>query len=97
MANDETKPVAMVAMMGGDGEVTFEPDDSPELPANIADGVDEDGIVEDLDVETYYKPFMRLLDGDGYLRVIADDDFVDIETRIPHGFLEAAGWRKVVD
>jgi len=81
-------------MLVGDGAFAVVQDDPPELPDNIEDGVREDGTVDGHVVETYYHPFLKLIDGDGYLRVVADGDFTDIETRIPHSFLEAAGWRK---
>jgi hypothetical protein len=74
--------------------MVFMPDESPELPDNIEEGVDEDGIVEGHMVETYYHAFEKLIDGNGYVRVVADGDFTDIETRIPYASLEALGWSK---
>jgi hypothetical protein len=91
---NENEPTMMLAMMGEDGTLIFASDDAPKLPDNIEDGVDENGIVEGHDVETYYNPFLQLIDGDGYLRVVSDGDFTNSETRIPYSFLEAAGWHK---
>jgi hypothetical protein len=58
------------------------------------DGIDSDGIVEDLDVETYYAPLDSLIEADDYLRVIADNGFTDVETRIPYSALEEMGWKR---
>lgn len=50
---------------------------------NIEEGIDPDGIVEDLDVETFYRQLDFIMLGDGYLRVIADNDGCDVEVRVP--------------
>jgi hypothetical protein len=78
----------MNVLMGGDGLI-ITPDDSPELPDNIEEGVDGNGIVEGHVVETYYNEFIKLLMGDGYLRVVCDGGFTNVETRIPLDTLKA--------
>jgi hypothetical protein len=65
-----------------------------DLPDNIEDGIREDGTIDDAVVETHYCEIDRLIEGDGYLRVIADQGFTDVETRIPFAMLEAAGWKR---
>ncbi|HLL74859.1 MAG TPA: hypothetical protein VK421_06305 [Pyrinomonadaceae bacterium] len=66
-----------------------------DLPDNIEDGIREDGTIGDTVFETHYCEIDHLIMGDGYLRVIADNDFTDVETRIPFEMLEAAGWQRV--
>jgi hypothetical protein len=61
---------------------------------DIKDGIDADGIVEDLEAETYYNPLKQLVVEDGFLRVIGDNDFTDIEIRIPFLALETLGFQK---
>jgi hypothetical protein len=62
--------------------------------ATFHKGIREDGTVEGYPVETYYRPCEGIGDDDGFLRVQIDDDATDIETRIPHSALIAAGWVK---
>jgi hypothetical protein len=62
--------------------------------ATFLKGIREDGTVEGYPVETYYRPCEGIGDDDGFLRVQIDDDATDIETRIPHSALIAAGWAK---
>lgn len=73
--------------------VAYEPED---LPDNIEDGVREDGTIDDTTFETHYCEIDCIIPADGYLRVIADNDFTDVETRIPFELLEAAGWKREV-
>ena len=58
------------------------------------DNLDDEGIVTDRMVETYYRPLEEIAEGDGYLRVVVDDGGTDIETRIPYGALESLGWTR---
>lgn len=58
------------------------------------DNVDEDGIVEDVTVETYYRAAEHIEVGDGYLRVFMDDGGTDIETRVPFEALRKLGWKQ---
>lgn len=55
-------------------------------------GIREDGTVEGYLVETYYRPCEGIGNDAGFLRVQIDDGGTDIETRIPHSALIAAGW-----
>jgi hypothetical protein len=64
-------------------------------PPNLEEGMDEDGIIDDCDIETYYNALEDLLVGNGYLRVIGDGGFTNVEIRIPFKHLEALGWHKV--
>lgn len=58
-------------------------------------GVREDGTVEGYAVETFYLPCISVGDDDaGFLRVLIDDNATDVETRVPHSALIAAGWVK---
>lgn len=61
---------------------------------HIKEGIDSDGIIEDLEVETYYAPLEKLIEAEGFLRVIADNGFTDVETRIPYSRLGMMGWTK---
>lgn len=87
------KPIQGVVLMGEDGFV-IALDDAPELPDNIEEGVDDNGIVEGHDVETFYNSFLKLIEGDGYLRVVSDGGFTNAETRIPYSYLRDLGWYK---
>jgi hypothetical protein len=62
--------------------------------ATFLKGIREDGTVEGYPIETYYRPCEGIGDDDGFLRVQIDDDATDIETRVPHSALIAAGWAK---
>jgi hypothetical protein len=62
--------------------------------ATFLKGIREDGTVEGYPIETYYRPCEGIGDDDGFLRVQIDDDATDIETRVPHSALIAAGWVK---
>jgi hypothetical protein len=64
--------------------------------ATFHKGIREDGTVEGYPVETYYRPCEGIGDDDGFLRVQIDDDATDIETRVPHCALIAAGWTKAL-
>lgn len=55
-------------------------------------GIRDDGTVEGYHVETYYRPCEGIGNDDGFLRVEIDDGATNIETRIPHDALIAAGW-----
>lgn len=61
---------------------------------NIEEGIDDDGIVEDAELETFYAPLEYITDTDEYLRVVCDDGPAFTETRIPHKLLNDAGWFK---
>lgn len=60
----------------------------------LLDGVDDDRIVEGHIVETYYCPIKGLVEAEGYLRVVGDNDFTDVEIRIPYSVLKELGWVK---
>jgi len=96
MPKETTKPQVhkMLVIFGEDGSMHFAPDESPDLPDNIEDGVDDNGIVEGHIVETFYCAFKDMIEGDGYLRVVGDNDFTDVEIRIPFDLLRALGWQK---
>jgi hypothetical protein len=88
-------PMANLTMLVGDnGSCSLVVAEQSDLPDNIEDGVDEEGMVDGHTVETYYREIIGVIPADGYLRVVADDGFTDIETRIPDAMLEAAGWHK---
>lgn len=57
-------------------------------------GIDEDGIVEDQVVETYYCPILAITeDVDGrFLRVGGDNGGTNVEIRVPFEALEENGW-----
>jgi hypothetical protein len=74
--------------------LTTDVTNAPPLPENIEDGISEDGIVGDQFVETHYTPLEFLIEADGYLRVVGDNDFTNVEVRIPHERLNALGWHK---
>lgn len=58
-------------------------------------GIREDGTVEGYLVETHYLPCTAIGDdAAGFLRVVIDDNATDVETRVPHSALIAAGWAK---
>jgi hypothetical protein len=58
-------------------------------------GIRDDGTVEGYAVETYYLPCKAVgYDDAGFLRVLIDDNVTDVETRIHHDALVAAGWVK---
>lgn len=57
-------------------------------------GVGDDRIIGDLDVETYYCPLEILIEGDGYFRFIGDNDFTNVEIRVPFDKLKELGWSK---
>lgn len=56
------------------------------------EGIGEDGTVEGTVIETFYFPCKGIAAGDGYIRVFADAEGYDTETRIAHETLIAAGW-----
>ena len=60
----------------------------------MREDIREDGTVEGYQIETHYRHCKHIANDDGFLRVVADDDIIDIETRIPFKLLEAAGWVK---
>lgn len=56
-------------------------------------GIRDDGTVEGYAVETHYLPCKGIGDDPaGFLRVLIDDNATDVETRVPHSALIAAGW-----
>ena len=52
----------------------------------------ENGESSDRLVATFYNPCTGIINANGYLRVIQDAEGCDMETRIDHETLEAAGW-----
>lgn len=59
------------------------------------DLIDEEGIVAGRQYETFYGVCKSVQQADGgYLRVLVDNDFTDIETRIPYEVLEKAGFKR---
>lgn len=54
--------------------------------------IDETGNVEDTFIETHYLPCKGIAASDGYIRVLADAEGHDVETRVDHATLIAAGW-----
>ena len=58
---------------------------------DIETGIDEDGIVEDCEYDTHYVPLLDLTPAGNYLRVLADSDGIDVETRIPYSLLAELG------
>jgi hypothetical protein len=62
--------------------------------ATFLKGVREDGTVEGYSIQTYYAQCEGIGDDDGFLRVEIDDGITNIETRVPHSALIAAGWVK---
>jgi hypothetical protein len=63
--------------------------------ATFRNGIREDGTVEGYAIETHYLPCIGIEDdGAGFLRVLIDDNATDVETRVPHSALIAAGWVK---
>lgn len=52
------------------------------------EGVDADRIVEDLEVETYYCPLKGGIQSDGFFRFIGDNEFTDVELRVPNRILQ---------
>lgn len=60
------------------------------------DFIDEtDGTVIGRVYETFYNVCKSVQPTDEYLRVFADSDFTDAETRIPYELLEKAGFKRV--
>lgn len=60
------------------------------------DFIDEtDGTVTGRHYETFYNVCKSIQQEKEYLRVFADSDFTDFETRIPYELLEKAGFKKV--
>jgi hypothetical protein len=59
---------------------------------SIKDGIDEEGVIEDLPIETHHCEFKFLIVCPGYLRVVGDNDFTDVEIRIPFDMLKDAGF-----
>jgi hypothetical protein len=70
---------------------------APEDPDVVAmrEGVDGDGLIIDLPIETRYCEIKNAIPTENYLRIIGDDDFTDVEIRIHHKTLEALGWKRV--
>jgi hypothetical protein len=63
--------------------------------ATFRKGIRDDGTVEGYAVETHYVPCKGIGDDEsGFLRVVIDDNAFDLETRVPHSALIAAGWVK---
>lgn len=58
----------------------------------MREGVDEDRIVDGHMVETYYCEIKDVIPASGYLRIVGDNDFTDVEIRVLHKTLEALGW-----
>ena len=52
----------------------------------------EDRTVEGWFVETHYTPCKGVMDADGYMRVLVDEEGYDTETRILHATLNSIGW-----
>jgi hypothetical protein len=54
--------------------------------------IDSDGIIDDLEIETFYFPAERIGQCDGYVRIIGDAGAYDFETRILNDALIYWGW-----
>lgn len=61
---------------------------------DLTQGVDGNRIVEDLDVETYHCELTDIIEANGFLRIIGDNDFTDVEIRVPFDKLRAMGWQR---
>lgn len=67
---------------------------APEDPdiVRMREGVDADGLTDASMVETHYCEIKNVIPADGYLRIIGDNDFTDVEIRVLHKTLVALGW-----
>lgn len=63
-------------------------------PDSFFKGIREDNTVDDYPIETHYLPCSSIADDEGFMRVVVEADGYDIETRIAHDTLFAAGWVK---
>lgn len=61
----------------------------------LTDGIDEDGIIEDMEIETYYCPLSYVADAGEYLRIGGDNGGTDVEIRVPVEMFEQNGWQRV--
>lgn len=76
--------------MAGFAFVIEQPLLSEEQRDALLTGVDEEGCIEDMEIETHYHELKGLCvdSAGGFLRVSADAGFVDCETRIPLSLLK---------
>lgn len=61
---------------------------------SIGEGINKDFTVEGHEVTTHHAPFKRLIRAVGYLRVIGDVGFTNVEIRIPFSILEEFGLKR---
>ena len=54
--------------------------------------INQEGIIEDEEIETYYFPCERVGQADGYLRLIGDAGAYNFETRLQNDSLIHWGW-----
>lgn len=60
-----------------------------------SDNIDDDGIVDGYQYETYYQVCKSVIPDTDYLRVSIDGGFTDVETRIPYELLKQAGFDRI--